>query len=67
MEFVARWGKHKIWYDAYEIIYDIWVNRQERPLTDKQIELINKHWRILARRLPYKWGVFYETKHYIHI
>jgi len=51
-------GRHKIWDDVYEIIYNIWVKRQEKPLTNKQIKLINKYWRILARKLPYKWGVF---------
>jgi len=63
---VARWGKHKIWYDVYEIIYDIWVRRQERPLTDKQIELINKYWRILARKLPDKWGVSMRGSTFIY-
>jgi len=57
LEFVVTWGEHKIWYEVYEIIHDIWAKRQERPLTDKQIKLINKYWRVLARKLPDKWGV----------
>ena len=35
LEFVVTWGRHKIWYEVYEILQDIWVKRQERPLTDK--------------------------------
>jgi len=53
LEILALKGKYRIWSKAYEIIkniYDREIHGDLKPLTDKQMRLIDKYFGILAKK-----------------
>ena len=39
---LVHFGQYRIWHKAHEIFCDIYFRQAGRPLTEKQIKLINK-------------------------
>jgi len=58
--FIVHYGEYRIWNEAYRIIRDIYYRRPAKPLTEKQIKLIEKWHSILIRKenMARKWDWF---------